>query len=97
MAHKKKCFVGPAFNTLDALLGWIDSGFWVFIGSKPFHPSFALNRMLGRVREEIRCGDIRACHNENGEPYCTDRLTFGEVYHGSSDAFRSRTHDWREK
>ena len=70
----KKCFPGPAFDSFGVLLDWIDSGYWVFIGHKAYHPSFVRNRVLGKVREERRNGTIRACYTKNGEPYCTDRL-----------------------
>lgn len=71
MKYKKKCFIGPAFDSLDILLAWIDSDFWVFIHSRPYHPSFVRNRMLGMVREEQRNGIIRACLQEDESPYVT--------------------------
>jgi len=81
MATKKTCFPGLAFDSLDALLDWIDSGYWVFIGSKAYRPSFVRNRVLGRVREECRNGTIRACYDENGSPYVSPNSpNFAEFY-----------------
>jgi len=72
MAHKKKCFVGSPFGTLDELLDWLEAGFWVFDGHKPQHPQWILNRPLNSVRRlGQQKGTIRACLNENGEPYST--------------------------
>jgi hypothetical protein len=74
MASKKKCFIGSTFGSLDELLMWIDADFWVFIGPRAFHPSFIRNRMLGKVRGELREGTIQTCYDVNGEPYITDQL-----------------------
>lgn len=94
MATKQKCFPGPAFDSLDVLLEWIDSNFWVFIGKRAFHPSFVRNRMLGKVREEQRKGIIRACYDANGEPYISPRHTYTDeelawagVYSKSGDLY----------
>lgn len=79
MTHRKKCFAGPAFESLDVLLDWIDSGFWVFIHHKPYHPSFVSNRMLGRVREEVKWGDIKMCYDENEKPYVSSKFDKAKI------------------